>query len=186
MTVSSGNSSLESLDRMRSAAEKVNAIFIDAAQKGDTTLLITWIKNNARRSQLYQESFNIALVELSKNVDHKSRRVEAINVLLDKCTYNLKYKDTKFGHTPLIWAAIFDREDIVEILINKGASLEVVDESCKRTPLSWAANRGALKTVKALLDHILDQQLIQLVNTKDGDGNTALVLAYTRKHFLTA
>jgi hypothetical protein len=99
---------------MRSEAEKANAIFTKAAQKGDTTLLIAWIKDNARGSQLYQESFNIALVELSKNVDYESCRVEAIRVLLDKCTYNLEYKDTKFGRTPLIWAAIFDREAIAD------------------------------------------------------------------------
>jgi ankyrin repeat protein len=183
MTVSSGSSSLASLDRRRSATQEVNVTFIDATKNGDTVLLLAWISKSDIRSMLDQKSINVALIELSKNMEHGSRRLEAVNVLLDKCTPDLEYRDTQHNCTPLIWAVYFGREAIVKLLIGKGASLEAVDRPYKRTPLLWAAFRGSLKAAELLLEPSQERQLI---HAKDVDGNTALALAYAEKHMLIA
>jgi uncharacterized protein len=182
-TISSSSSLLAPLDRTRSAAPKLNIKFIDAAKKGDTALIFVWLKNHAKRSLLDQESINIALIELSKNVKHENRRLEAVSVLLDERTPELECRDTEYGRTPLIWAVCCGHEAIIKLLIDKGARLEASDGSCKRTPLLWAAKRGALKAAELLVENIQDRWLI---DARDIDGNTALALAFTENHLRTA
>lgn len=182
-TILSATSSSPSLDRTQSAGKNSNARFINAAKNGETSLLVVWIKNQDVRSQLDQESINIALIELSKNPEHGSRRVEAVKSLLENCAPDLEYKDTKCGRTPLMWSALFSHEAIIKLLLDKGASLEALDETWRRTPLLWAATIGAYKSVEALLQNIDDPHVI---NAKDKDGNTALALAFISKKLVTA
>jgi hypothetical protein len=96
---------------------------------------------------------------------------EAMIALL-KNRHDLDYKDT-YGQTPLSWAARNGHEEVVELLLEKGAELEsygrtplswaawngheaVVEgaelESYSRTPLSWAARNGHKAVVELLLE----------------------------------
>ena len=59
-------------------------------------------------------------------------------------------KDTKYGQTPLSWAAENGHEAVVKLLLARdGVDPESKDNS-GRTPLSWAAEKGHEAVVKLL------------------------------------
>lgn len=63
---------------------------------------------------------------------------------------NIINKKDKYKKTPLITASFFDRYDIVNFLLLKGANINVKDNfGC--TALMWASLAGNLKIVKLLL-----------------------------------
>lgn len=79
------------------------------------------------------------------------------------------------GRTPLHWASYYDRPQIADNLISKGASLEVRTKS-GFTPLLEAASRGNLGTLRSLLDHGANLQ------ARTNDGVTALGFAVWYNH----
>ena len=64
-----------------------------------------------------------------------------MKLLLEKGA-ELESRDTRYGRTPLSWAAVKGREAVVKLLLEKGAELESRDTG-GRTPLWWAAVKGA-------------------------------------------
>jgi ankyrin repeat protein len=80
--------------------------------------------------------------------------------------------DTQSGHgrTPLFVAELYNRLDMMELLLAKGANADIRDEE-GRTPLSDAASRGRLQAVEVLLAHHAD------VNVRDKYGMTPLLAA---------
>ena len=78
---------------------------------------------------------------------------------------------------PLCYAAYNGHEAVVKLLLEKGAELEIKDESNGRTPLSWAAERGHEAVVKLLLEKGAE------LETKDkNNGRTPLLWAAERGH----
>ncbi|WP_264338448.1 ankyrin repeat domain-containing protein [Wolbachia endosymbiont (group A) of Cheilosia soror] len=74
------------------------------------------------------------------------------------------------GKTPLHLAAKYGRGAMVEMLLNKGAKVDVVD-SRGRTPLHWVAQNNNKEIVDALIKAKAN------VNIKDEDGKTPFDLA---------
>ncbi|KAI9761627.1 MAG: hypothetical protein M1840_001743 [Geoglossum simile] len=109
-------------------------------------------------------------------------REDTTNTLLDHCAA-IEARDEIEHCTPLIWAVCHGHEAVAQLLIRRGASLESTDHYWLRTPLLWAAKRGAFQAVKMLLAEIHDPRL---VDAQDKDGKTALALAYTEHHPVTA
>jgi ankyrin repeat protein len=73
----------------------------------------------------------------------------------------------RFGWTPLIKAAMFGYNDIVKILLDRGADVNAkTGLGC--TALIEAAKIGHVRTVRILLDNNAD------MNLTDKDGNTAM------------
>lgn len=63
---------------------------------------------------------------------------------------NLEARDTRYGRTPLSWAACEGHASIVSLLLERGAVIDATDGH-GRTPLSLAAQNGREAVVKLLL-----------------------------------
>ncbi|OJJ29632.1 hypothetical protein ASPWEDRAFT_81145, partial [Aspergillus wentii DTO 134E9] len=72
--------------------------------------------------------------------------------------------------TLLHWAAIANCTNLIGYLIQNGAQIDVVDQN-KRTPLSCAAEHGALQAVKLLFDNGAN------INSEDDEWGTPLMHA---------
>jgi ankyrin repeat protein len=177
VTISTGNISVASSDGEGARTRRINANFTNAAKKGDAMLILRYIRENDTKSQLDQESIDVALIELSRRSESSERELKAVSALLDNCRPNLEYRRPRNGRTSLMWAAWFGHERIIEVLLSQGASRVAVDESFKRTALSWAAKQNnRLRVVKLLLDNIPNDER-QMVNSTDVNDKSALALA---------
>ncbi|WP_420366320.1 ankyrin repeat domain-containing protein [Curtobacterium sp. L3-7] len=78
--------------------------------------------------------------------------------------------DPRWGFAPLHAAAWFDRPEMLEELIGRGASLELHDVE-GRTPLTLAIDRDARRAVAVLVTAGAD------LEARDTDGNTPIVRA---------
>lgn len=78
---------------------------------------------------------------------------------------NIEKKDTRYGRTPLSWAAQRSA-DIAELLLNKGANIEARDND-GRTPLSWASQGDA-----GILELLFEKGAN--IEAKDNNGRTPL------------
>ncbi|KAF4335972.1 ankyrin repeat-containing protein, partial [Fusarium beomiforme] len=83
-----------------------------------------------------------------------------VKLLLEKGA-EIEAKDSKYGQTPLSWAARNGHEAVIKLLLGKGAEIEAKDNLYGQTPLSWAARNGHEAVVELLLDKGAD------IETKD-------------------
>jgi ankyrin repeat protein len=61
-------------------------------------------------------------------------------------------RDCKFGYTALLKASQYGHEDVVRLLLDRGADIEAKGLRCFRTSLSYACSFGHVSTAKVLLD----------------------------------
>uniref|UniRef100_A0A8C1WRX7 Palmitoyltransferase n=1 Tax=Cyprinus carpio TaxID=7962 RepID=A0A8C1WRX7_CYPCA len=78
--------------------------------------------------------------------------------------------------TPLHWAAINNRADIVKYYISKGAVIDQLGGDLNSTPLHWAIRQGHLSMVIQLMRYGADPSLA------DGEGYRGLHLAVLFQH----
>lgn len=90
------------------------------------------------RLLLDHDTVNTAMIELAGNEKHGKLRLKAMESIIQNCSPDLNYKDTKHQRTPLIGAIISGREDVVRLLLSNFASLDERDARYLRTPLIWA------------------------------------------------
>lgn len=81
----------------------------------------------------------------------------------------------KFKTTVLMEAAVRGNVEVMTMLLDKGADVNISDED-GWTALMGATVQGHLEPVKLLLEHGAD------VNAKNGNDDTALVMAIGLKH----
>lgn len=74
---------------------------------------------------------------------------EALQVLIGEMRADLNARD-KYGQTVLMRASIDGKQDVIEYLLARGASIDLVDKD-GRSALMLAANRNRADAVKALL-----------------------------------
>ncbi|XP_065192851.1 uncharacterized protein LOC135823901 [Sycon ciliatum] len=87
--------------------------------------------------------------------------------------------ETQFNMTPLHWCAVHGNDRLANILIGRGADVNVQDSVDRWTPLHYAARWNKINVVKVMLSH--DSDGVTLDTTlRDDEGRTALDLA--RKH----
>ncbi|WIE72641.1 ankyrin repeat domain-containing protein [Curtobacterium sp. MCJR17_020] len=78
--------------------------------------------------------------------------------------------DPRWGFAPLHAAAWFDRPEMLEELLRRGASLQLTDTE-GRTPLTLAIDRDARRAINVLVAAGAD------LEARDADGNTPIVRA---------
>ncbi|KAL9561163.1 hypothetical protein ACKAV7_014518 [Fusarium commune] len=99
-----------------------------------------------------------------------------VKLLLEKGE-EIETKDSKYGQTPLSWAARNGHEAVMKLLLDKGAEIEAKDSLYGQTPLSRAATNGREAAVKLLLEKVAE------IETKDSKyGQTPLSWAARNGH----
>ena len=74
-----------------------------------------------------------------------------VKALLDKgVSPNAK---SEYGQTPLFFACDRGYLEIVKLLVDRGADVNVEDTFYHASPMSWAAQKNRIEIVKLLLDH---------------------------------
>ncbi|EFW99839.1 ankyrin repeat-containing protein [Grosmannia clavigera kw1407] len=89
-------------------------------------------------------------------------------------------KDTKYGQTPLSWAAENGHETVVRLLIATGYAQINSRDVCGRTPLFWAAENGYEAVVRLLLATRQAE-----IDPEDIEGRTPLLWASLNGHEAT-
>ncbi|KAH9093214.1 hypothetical protein Ae201684P_008873 [Aphanomyces euteiches] len=74
-----------------------------------------------------------------------------------------------FGYTALHYACQWNRVDVVQYLLSRGANPDCTD--CGATPLHRASYRGSTESVALLLKHGAS---VNMIDTSFGDNRTAL------------
>ncbi|CAG9996116.1 unnamed protein product [Clonostachys byssicola] len=97
----------------------------------------------------------------------------------------------KKGQTSLSLASIYDHIDVVQVLLDYGANIDLEDDcNCERTPMIWAAINGHEAILKLLLEHkaSLDSEdskrgmsPLAWAITEGEEGATALLLESSLK-----
>ena len=101
-----------------------------------------------------------------------------VKLLLATGKVEVDSKDTKYGRTPLSWAAENGHEAVVKLLLATGkAEVDSKDTEYGQTPLSWAAENGHEAVVKLLLATGKAE-----VDSKDTYGQTPLSWAARNGH----
>lgn len=80
------------------------------------------------------------------------------------------------GQTPLHLAAMTDNVDVVRMLVDGGANIDVSDHGSNIRPLHNAAKNGCTNVCEFLLKHGAD------MDAQTAEGDTALLLASANKH----
>lgn len=86
---------------------------------------------------------------------------------------SLNRKDS-YGRTPLSYAAASGQEEIVKLLLKKGAKVDIRD-MYEQTPFSWAVHHSYSSVARLLLDHGAENESRgSHLETKDRGGRTPL------------
>ena len=72
------------------------------------------------------------------------------------------------GCTALHWATLFNRTDVIKLLLHEGADVNRQTDGCKETPLHKAARDNKTEAVRLLLDNGAD------INLKNSSNKTPL------------
>jgi ankyrin repeat protein len=81
-----------------------------------------------------------------------------------------------YGYTPLAWAAIEGRPEMVRLFINRGAKLNTTFSGLSLTALMYASIKGHFEIVRMLVE------AGARVNLRTIDDNSALSYAVTHNH----
>ncbi|KZL82811.1 sex-determining protein fem-1, partial [Colletotrichum incanum] len=96
-------------------------------------------------------------------------------MLLDSGKANVNLTDTKYGQTPLGWAAEYGHEAVVKMLLHADGTDINSNDNAGRTPLSWAAMKGHVEVVS-----LLGNNHAANVNSEDKEGFTPFMRAVWR------
>ena len=166
------------LDSFVALNVKIRANSLSFPSKSVWAVLI--LQQSPRHRQIFtrveticQEFHSQSLLHLTAREGqvHQLRRLLDCGVLVD----GLENDWDEPQQTPLMLAAKFNDEEVVEFLIERGASLEMRDDQ-DRTPFHYAAEGGKVRNLLRLIEHGVD------VLQKDEHGYSALHLAASNGH----
>ncbi len=93
-------------------------------------------------------------------------------LLAEKLIKDIAILSSEFkGNTPLMLAVASKNKEMVKLLLDNGANINIKDKIYGYTPLIIAVRVGSIEIAKLLLDHCAD------INIKDDEGNTAIATA---------
>ncbi|KAH7355491.1 ankyrin repeat-containing domain protein [Pyrenochaeta sp. MPI-SDFR-AT-0127] len=161
-----------------------------------------------------EKALNEALVNISRTEEEVPFHAEQVKILLRQGA-SLEYKDPECARTPLIWAIVSGRIDLVELFLEEHAVFDTCDGEWARTPAIWAIVEDKLAILDLLIKVGADltaadgkigrtpllwaasmgnyraaESLIGakagLINVTDQEEMTPLALAYYERHLKTA
>ncbi|XP_058454154.1 uncharacterized protein LOC131432097 [Malaya genurostris] len=113
-------------------------------------------------------------------IEKKAKKVVEILLKHEQTTEMLRTSG-KYERTALHLAAIYDNYEILNILIEHGASVMAKDED-GRIPLHIAIETNAKKVIEILLEH--EQATEMLLTSDESEGNGLHLAAYYKKYEL--
>lgn len=136
-------------------------------ESGDNPVNINWIEMNNTR---------LTLLQLAA----KNGYYSLVELLLPIDQININLRSGVQGYSALLYASSSGLVDIVELLLEKGADINLLSFR-NETALHVASSHGHFEVVKFLIEH--DDNLLNKIDT---DGNTALHLAVQNGRFKIA
>jgi len=137
--------------------------FINRAQVGDVEAVKLFLQAGMKPNFVTGRGGQTPLANAARY-----NRQEVVQVLL---AHGADPNARSMGSTALIWASINGSNDLVRLLLDRGADLKATDRQHGMNALQCAAMAGKADTVKLLLDRGAE------VNSRDRDGKTALIWA---------
>ena len=98
----------------------------------------------------------------------RNKNLKKVQALLKQGT-NVNGQDVS-GATALMWAIPYGNAELIQLLLHYKADPRIKDRQ-ERTPFLWAARYGDLEGATLIFPYI------ESIEEKNGDGNTALMLA---------
>ena len=158
------------------------------AKNGDiTALMLAAAKGHSKIVELLRA--HGALEKAEEQSQTKANEHDDLTAFLQACAQgkmetvrsflgkggNVNAQDKNGGHSGLKLASNFGRVPIMQLLLAKGAAVNITDDH-GATPLYYASGKGDLDAVKLLLEKGAD------LNAKDTTGTTALMLSLLEGH----
>lgn len=106
--------------------------------------------------------------------------IDRVRELIESELIDVNKPDAECGVYLLHWASINNRKDVIKLLLEKGASVNVIGGDLESSPLHWAVREGHLAAtvvlMKAGADPLLqDAEGSQSVHLASQFGHTAVV-----------
>jgi len=151
--------------------------------KGNTSLILAAREGHLKMCELLIKAGARAITrgEHFRNALHNAAaagRVQVVQLFASEKALLNTLDD--IGRTPLMLAAEQGHTEVCRILIDRQADVETLDQKGLNV-LHIVASSGRLDIVNLLIEHLLISKKISL-DTKDTDGNTALILATKGGH----
>ena len=96
--------------------------------------------------------------------------LDRVRQLVDNGNADVKQPDSE-NVTLLHWAAINNRPEVVNFLLQRGADINAIGGDLHSTPIQWATRQGVLAMVVQLLQHGADPLI------PDSEGQSCIHLA---------
>ena len=157
---------------------------IEAQNKSDDNIIksitsanLEYFKFVSSRHENLQEYFNNTnVLSYAIDLDDKDARDQFLDQLIDKGAI----VDFHDGLSPVIQSIVYEYEDVLEFLINKGADVNFLDEH-KRHPLSYAVEINNYKMVKMILKAMSENQKHLPSNNIEDTAAAACLYVIDRK-----
>ena len=146
---------------------------LDIAEDSNHSSLASVLPVAADLSRMDDGQFGVTLAECREAI--QSLQLGQLTRLLQNTSANLDATDGR-GFALLHYAALQDSGEMIQVLVEKGANVDVQDTRSHWTPLMIAAGGGQLNTVKVLLMNGANADL------QGARGMTALHLAFVNAH----
>ena len=100
---------------------------------------------------IYMKELNKVYKKFYENIRDSDTSLASLVLLMDTPGFDFNYQNTdNWGYTPLMMAALYDRADVAEELVKRGASLKNPTHG-KDTYINVAAQKGSVNMVNFLL-----------------------------------
>ena len=127
---------------------------------------------------IYMKELNKVYKKFYENIRDSDTSLASLVLLMDTPGFDFNYQNTdNWGYTPLMMAALYDRADVAEELVKRGASLKNPTPG-KATYINAAAQKGSVNMVNFLLSQGVNfnNQTIKLAKAVEDNEDVVNIL----------